>query len=91
MRSSGGSVIMKFDELKKILLEEKQKYDFEKAIEKVYQSKLTKQMKKAGKQSPGSLDCFRDEERTYSPQETDRYIQGTSYFENYQAMKGYDE
>jgi len=80
-----------FDELKQFLLKEKEKYDFEQAVERVYQSKLTKQMKKAGNQSPGSLDCFRDEERYYSPQETEKYIQGTSYFENYQAMRDHDE
>lgn len=81
-----------FDELKQFLLKEKEKYDFEQTVRKVYNKpKLTKQVKKAGHLSPGSLDCFKDEHREYSPKETQRYIEGTSYFETYQAMRSYDE
>lgn len=80
-----------FNELKQFLLKEKEKYDFEKAVEKVYHKKLTKQVKKAGHQAPGSLECFKDENRFYSVEETKDYLQGSSYYENYQAMRGYDE
>ena len=52
--------------------------------------RLTKQVKKAGKQSPGGLDCFKEENMYYSAKDTQRWMEGTSYFENYQAMKGQD-
>lgn len=49
--------------------------------------KLTKSVKKAAHQAPGHTDCFKDENRYWSSEETRDYIQGTSYFENYQSMK----
>jgi len=49
--------------------------------------KLTKSVKKAAHQAPGHTDCFKDENRYWSSEETRDYIQGSSYFENYQAMK----
>ena len=42
---------------------------------------------KAGKDAPGSLECFKDENRYYSERETRDYIEASSYFESYQAMK----
>ena len=53
-------------------------------------SKLTKQVEKAGKQSPGGLDCFKEENMHYSQKETQRWLEGTSYFENYQAAQSQD-
>ena len=82
-----------FNELKQFLLKEKEKYDFEKAVRTVYsrpKNKLTQTVKKAKHQAPSGLECFKDEYRTYSVKETNDYIQGTSYFENYQAMQGQD-
>ena len=49
--------------------------------------KLTKSVGKAGKDAPGSLECFKDENRYYSERETRDYIEASSYFESYQAMK----
>jgi hypothetical protein len=80
-----------FDELKEILLKEKEKYEFEQTVRKVYsRPKLTKQVKKASAHAPGRLDCFKDENRAYSDKEVRTYLDGTSYFETYNAMRGQD-
>jgi len=80
-----------FDELKQFLLKEKEKYEFEQTVKKVYsRPKLTKQVKKARSQAPGRLDCFKDENRIYSDKEVRTYLDGTSYFETYNAMRGQD-
>ena len=52
--------------------------------------KLTQQVKKAGKESPGSLDCFREENMYYSDKDTERYLEGTSYMDAYNANKSAD-
>jgi hypothetical protein len=80
-----------FEDIKAMLKQEKEKYDFEKAVEKAYSKKLTKQVKKAGHQAPGSLECFKDEHRFYSQEETRDYLQGSSYYENHQAMRSQDD
>jgi len=51
------------------------------------QTKLTKQVKKAAHQAAGHLECFKPENMHYSDRETQDYLRGTSYFENYQSMK----
>ena len=89
-----------FKEWKEALLAEKQKYDEEKefkaTVKKVYSkpkdyyNKLTASVKKAGHQSPGGLDCFKDENRVFSEKNTQKYLQNTSYFETYNAMKEQD-
>ena len=89
-----------FKEWKEALLAEKQKYDEEKefkaTVKKVYSkpkdyyNKLTASVKKAGHQSPGGLDCFKDENRVFSEKNTQKYLQSTSYFETYNAMKEQD-
>ena len=89
-----------FKEWKEALLAEKQKYDEEKefkaTVKKVYSkprdyyNKLSASVKKAGHQSPGGLDCFKDENRVFSEKNTQKYIQSTSYFETYNAMKEQD-
>ena len=89
-----------FKEWKEALLAEKKKYDEEKefkaTVKKVYSkprdyyNKLSASVKKAGHQSPGGLDCFKDENRTYSDKEVRTYLDGTSYFETYNAMRGQD-
>ena len=67
-----------------------QKLDERKAAKKEemkLHKKLTRSVGKAGKDAPGSLDCFRDENRFYTERETRDYIEASSYFESYQAMK----
>tara|TARA_X000000950_G_scaffold287788_1_gene401661 strand:+ start:985 stop:1290 length:306 start_codon:yes stop_codon:yes gene_type:complete len=52
--------------------------------------KLTQQVKKAGKDSPGSLDCFKEENMYYSDKDTERYLEGSSYMDAYNANKSAD-
>ena len=52
--------------------------------------KLTQQVKKAGKESPGSLDCFREENMYYSDKDTEGYLEGSSYMDAYNANKSAD-
>ena len=52
--------------------------------------KLTASVKKAGKQSPGGLDCFKEENMYYSEKQTKDYLAGTSYMETYNEMKNQD-
>lgn len=51
----------------------------------------TKKIKKAKHQAPGHLESFKEENLFYTEKETQRWFEGTSYFENYQAMKEQDE
>ena len=91
----------KFEEYKKILLEEKAKYDseqeFKHAVKKVYAkprnyyNKLSASMKKSAHLNSGGLDLHKDENRHYSKENTDRWLASTSYVENYNAMKEQDE
>lgn len=91
---------MNFDEIKKALQEEKAKYDaeqeFKQAVKNVYSkpkdyyNKLTASVKKAGHQSPGNLDCFKEENMYYTEKQTKDYLQGTSYMETYNSMKDQD-
>ena len=84
-----------FDKLKAELQQIKEKYEMEdiianldarKAIIKE-QSKLTKQVKKAGKQSPGGLDCFKEENMYHSEKDISRYLEDTSYMDAYADSK----
>jgi len=85
-----------FDEVMAALKAEKEKYEWEKTVKKVYSkpknyyNKLSKTVKKAAHQSPGGLECFKDEYRAYSDKEVRTYLDGTSYFETYNAMRGQD-
>ena len=63
----------------------------EKKAEMKLHKKLTQQAKKAGHQSPGGLDLHTEENRYYTKEDTDRWLTGTSYFENYQAMRDQDD
>lgn len=67
------------------------KRKLEKKAEMKLHKKLTAQAKKAGHQSPGGLDLHKDENRHYSKEETDTWLEGTSYFENYTAMRNQDD
>jgi len=84
-----------FELLKAELNQYKEKYEMEdiianldarKAIIKE-QSKLTKQVKKAGKQSPGGLDCFKEENMYHSEKDISRYLEDTSYMDAYHSSK----
>jgi hypothetical protein len=84
-----------FELLKAELNQYKEKYEMEdiianldarKAIIKE-QSKLTKQVKKAGKQSPGGLDCFKEENMYHSEKDISRYLEDTSYMDAYADSK----
>lgn len=52
--------------------------------------KLTASVKKAGKDSPGSLDCFKEENMYYSDKDTERYLESSSYMDAYNANKSAD-
>jgi hypothetical protein len=52
--------------------------------EKKLHKELTSQVKKAGKQSPGSLEFNSPENMYYSDKDTKNFIENSSYFENYQ-------
>ena len=90
-----------FNDIKAMLLQEKKKYDEEQewkaTVKKVYSkprvnyNKLSASVKKSAHQSPGGLDLHKDENRYYSKGETERWLSGTSYFENYQAMRDQDD
>jgi hypothetical protein len=67
------------------------KRKLEKKAEMKLHKKLTAQAKKAGHQSPGGLDLHKDENRHYSREETNNWLEGTSYFENYTAMRNQDD
>lgn len=89
---------MDFNDIKEALLEEKAKIEAEKefkaTVRKVYsrpKNYLTQQVKKAGKQAPGSLECFKEENMYYSKKETQAYLDGSSYMETYNAMKEHDD
>jgi hypothetical protein len=62
------------------------KLDARKSIIKE-QSKLTKQVKKAGKQSPGGLDCFKEENMYHSEKNISRYLEDSSIMHAYDASK----
>ena len=54
-------------------------------------NKLTKSVMSAKHQAPGGLDLHSDENRHYSKEDTKKWLEGTSYFENYQAMREQDD
>jgi 5'-deoxynucleotidase YfbR-like HD superfamily hydrolase len=84
-----------FDKLKAELQQIKEKYEMKDIITKLdarkaiikEESKLTKQVKKAGKLSPGGLDCFKEENMYHSEKDISRYLEDTSYMDAYHASK----
>lgn len=92
-----------FADIKAMLKQEAKKYKeevkFQEAIAKLdarkaqikKQSKLTKSVMSAKHQSPGGLDLHSDENRYYSKENTQKWLEGTSYYENYQAMRNQDD
>tara|TARA_B100000902_G_scaffold377998_1_gene410795 strand:- start:4213 stop:4506 length:294 start_codon:yes stop_codon:yes gene_type:complete len=89
-----------FEELKKILLAEKEKYDaeqeFKETVRRVYSKKpinynrMTGSVKKSAHLNAGGLDLHKDENRHYSRENTERYLGSSSYMETYNAMKEQD-
>ena len=74
--------------IKKAAEKAREEKEFRAAVRAVYdRPKLTKQVKKAKHLSPGGLDCFKEENMHYSPEETQDYLAGSSYMETYQSMK----
>tara|TARA_B100001059_G_C17827767_1_gene582546 strand:- start:3267 stop:3557 length:291 start_codon:yes stop_codon:yes gene_type:complete len=89
------------DEFKELLLKEKEKYqaekEFKEAVKKVYSkpknyyNRLSASVKKSAHLNSGGLDLHKDENRHYTKENTQRWLESTSYFENYTAMKEQDE
>ena len=60
------------------------------AKKKIKKNLLTTQVKKAGKQSPGSLEFNSPKNMFYSDRDTKDFIENSVYFENYQATRDKD-
>ena len=90
-----------FKMIMQILKEEKQKMQEEKewkdTVKRVYSkpkpnyNKLTTSVKKAAEHMPGSVDFNSPENMYYSEKNTQKYLQGTSYYETYSAMRSQDD
>jgi hypothetical protein len=84
-----------FDKFKAELQQIKEEYEMKDIIANLdarkaaikEQSKLTKQVKKAGKQAPGGLDCFKEENMYHSEKDISRYLEDTSYMDAYHSSK----
>ena len=88
-----------FDEFKAELLKIKEEFEFQDTIKKLDErkkqikeemklhKKLTKSVKKAGKDMPGSLDFNTPENMYYSDKEVNRFLEDTSYMDAYHASK----
>ena len=88
-----------FDELKAGLLKIKEELEMKDIIKKLDErkkqvkeemklhKKLTKSVKKAGKQMPGSLDFNSPENMYHSDKDVSRYLEDTSYMDAYAASK----
>ena len=88
-----------FDELKAELLQIKEELEMKDIIKKLdkrkkqvkeelkLHKKLTKSVKKAGKQMPGSLDFNSPENMYHSDKDVSRYLEDTSYMVAYNASK----
>jgi hypothetical protein len=89
-----------FEQIRAYLQEEKRKYDeeqeFKETVKRVYSrpkvnyNKLSASMKKSAHLNSGGLDLHKDENRHYSKENTQRYLEGSSYFDTYSAMKEQD-
>ena len=88
-----------FDELKAELLQIKEELEMKDIIKKLdkrkkqvkeelkLHKKLTKSVKKAGKQMPGSLDFNSPENMYHSDKDISRYLEDTTYMDAYNASK----
>lgn len=76
-----------FKDVMKFLKAEKKAYVKEQRAVKKEQSRLTRAVKKAGHQSPNSLESFSEENMYYSDRDTQNYIAGTSYMDAYNSTR----
>ena len=88
-----------FDELKAELLQIKEEIEMKEIIKNLDErkkqvkeelklhKKLTKSVKKAGKQMPGSLDFNSPENMYHSDKDVSRYLEDTTYMDAYNASK----
>lgn len=88
-----------FDEFKAELLRIKEEMEMKEIIKNLDErkaqvkeelklhKKLTKSVKKAGKQMPGSLDFNSPENMYHSDKDISRYLEDTSYVDAYNANK----
>ena len=88
-----------FDKLKAELLQIKEELEMKDIIKKLDErkkqvkeemklhKKLTKSVKKAGKQMPGSLDFNSPENMYHSDKDISRYLEDTTYMDAYNASK----
>ena len=88
-----------FDEFKAELLRIKEEMEMKEIIKNLDErkaqvkeelklhKKLTKSVKKAGKQMPGSLDFNSPENMYHSDKDVSRYLEDTSYMDAYNASK----
>lgn len=91
---------LSFEQIRAYLQEEKKKYDeeqeFKATVKRVYSrpkvnyNKLSASMKKSAHLNANGLDLHKDENRHYSQENTQRWMEGTSYMESYNAMKEQD-
>ena len=91
-----------FDELKAELLQIKEEIEMKEIIKNLDErkkqvkeelklhKKLTKSVKKAGKQMPGSLDFNSPENMYHSDKDIARYLEDTSYVDAYNANRSAD-
>lgn len=83
--------------IKEAAKKHQEEMEFKATVKRVYSrpkdhyNKLSKTVKKAGHQSPGGLDCFKEENMYYTEKQTKDYLEGTSYMETYNAMKEQDD
>tara|TARA_R110000737_G_scaffold352943_2_gene401253 strand:+ start:473 stop:790 length:318 start_codon:yes stop_codon:yes gene_type:complete len=52
--------------------------------------KLTRSVQKAGHQTAGSLDCFKEENMYHSEKDTTRFLENSSYMDAYNANRSAD-
>jgi hypothetical protein len=70
-----------------------QKQEFKKTVKRVYSkpnnhyNKLSASVKKAARQSPGSLECFKKENMYYSDKDTQAFIAGSAIMDAYNEGK----
>ena len=88
-----------FDELKAELLQIKEEFEMQDIIRKLDErkakvkeemklhKKLTKSVKKAGKQMPGSLDFNSPENMYHSDKDTERFLENSPYMDAYNANR----
>lgn len=85
------------DAIKAEMQKIKEQQEWDAAVRKVYSTKpkkytnkMTESVKKAKHQSASRLDCFSEENSYYTQKEINRYLEGSTIYENYQATLNSD-